>query len=441
MGDANDRQPPLSTRHAIGVEQKGRGHGMSVPRIAFFTDSFHEVNGVAHTSRMVEAFARDRGYPFLSAHAGPLTRRFEDGSVTRVELRRGIASFGVERDFGYDLLHWRHLGFVKKALREFRPDLVHITGPGDMGQLGAYAAHALRIPTVASWHTNLHEYAGGRLRSLLTFLPSGTAARLGEIAEAKSLELIMWFYQVGRVVFAPNEELQEFVREKTGKPVYLMRRGVDTELFTPEKRQRPAGSEADVIRLGYVGRLATEKNVRLLVDLERALIAAGRKYEFVIVGDGRESDWLRAKLQRAHFAGILRGEALAQAYADMDLFVFPSHTDTFGNVVLEAMASGVPVVVTVDGGPKFLVLPGINGMVARDDDDFIKAVVAVSSPSDLLAPMRKAARQAACRASWDAVLEGVYRVYTTALETQPRRWPAGSAPSNSYFDKLEIMRD
>lgn len=158
------------------------------------------------------------------------------------------------------------------------------------------------------------------------------------------------FYSAAQVLFAPNPKLCRELEDATGRPCYLMPRGVDSQLFDPTKRTRDRNGDEMV--LGYVGRLSVEKNVRLLAQIERDLeqTEAGR-FRFMIVGHGDEESWLRRNLRGAEFTGMLRGEALAAAYANMDLFVFPSHTDTFGNVVLEALASGVPAIVTLDGGP------------------------------------------------------------------------------------------
>jgi len=125
-----------------------------------------------------------------------------------------------------------------------------------------------------------------------------------------------------------------------------MPRGVDAELFHPAKRTRDL---EDTVRvLGFVGRLSVEKNIGLLAEIEHALNQ--NKEKFLIVGHGGDEAWLRERMPRAEFTGVLRGEELSRAYANMDLFVFPSHTDTFGNVVLEALASGVPAIVTPTEG-------------------------------------------------------------------------------------------
>jgi glycosyltransferase involved in cell wall biosynthesis len=194
-----------------------------------------------------------------------------------------------------------------------------------------------------------------------------------------------------------------------------MGRGVDTHLFTPARRNR-SGSK---FRIGYVGRLTPEKNVRFLAELGRGLERAGKKnFEFHIVGQGRERDWLQANVPNAILPGVLLGEELAEAYANMDLFAFPSTTDTFGNVVLEALASGVPCVVTATGGPKFLVQPAVTGYVAADNASFIRCVSSLMTNLDAHHAMREAARHYAFGWSWDHVFQMVFRAYDACLPSR-----------------------
>ncbi|HZU09847.1 MAG TPA: glycosyltransferase, partial [Pseudacidobacterium sp.] len=191
----------------------------------------------------------------------------------------------------------------------------------------------------------------------------------------------------------------------------LMPRGIDTELFSPERRDRTP-DDTDFV-LGFVGRLSVEKNVALLARIREQLVAAGAEgFRFLIVGHGAEESWLRQQLPNAEFTGVLKGEALARAYANMDLFVFPSHTDTFGNVVLEALASGVPAIVTPNGGPRYIVKEGVTGFVANDGD-FATAIFRLMQNSELHEQMRRAARTDALGASWDSVFESVYQSYQT----------------------------
>jgi glycosyltransferase involved in cell wall biosynthesis len=163
--------------------------------------------------------------------------------------------------------------------------------------------------------------------------------------------------------------------------------------------------------------LSVEKNVRFLAEMEQALLDAGeRNFQFVIVGQGGELEWLRAHLKQAEFPGVLRGQALADAYADFDLFVFPSHTDTFGNVVLESLASGVPVLATASGGPRFLVQHGVTGFVARQPEDFARSALLLMNNHPLQETMSQAAREYALTMTWDRVFERVYRSYRRCFE-------------------------
>jgi glycosyltransferase involved in cell wall biosynthesis len=188
-----------------------------------------------------------------------------------------------------------------------------------------------------------------------------------------------------------------------------MPRGVDAELFDPAKRARNA-QDRDRI-LGFVGRLSIEKNISLLVQIEQELDSMGvADVHFLVVGHGGDEAWLRERMPRAAFTGVLRGEALATAYANMDLFVFPSHTDTFGNVVLEALASGVPAIVTPDGGPRTIVRDGETGRIVPDDQ-FTTAIAGLLAEPARLAQMRRAARAYALTASWDSVFEAIYAAY------------------------------
>jgi glycosyltransferase involved in cell wall biosynthesis len=164
-----------------------------------------------------------------------------------------------------------------------------------------------------------------------------------------------------------------------------------------------------------VGRLSIEKNVMLLAQVQRELEQIGRTdFRFLIIGHGTDTEWLREHMPRVELPGVLRGETLAEAYANMDLFVFPSHTDTFGNVVLEAFASGVPAIVTPDGGPASIVRDGVTGRVVPDAE-FAVAVAGILGDREKLAEMGRAARAHALTASWDSVFEGVYRAYEGIL--------------------------
>jgi phosphatidylinositol alpha 1,6-mannosyltransferase len=387
---------------------------MRVPRVAYFPDSFHEVNGVAHTSRNFVAYAQRHNLPFLCVRAGGRAEAFvQTGELRTLELGRSHASVRMEKDLEFDALFWRHTALIRRELTRFQPDIIHITGPSELGIFGAYFAWAMGLPLAASWHTNVHEYAARRMAWLTTRLAKQSGDAIERNVEAGALWATSRFYRLAKVLYAPNEELCAMLELATGRPCYLMQRGVETDQFSPAMRTRPP--EDQTVVLGYVGRLSIEKNVALLAQVERELTAMGiGDVRFLIIGHGAEEASLRATLQKADFAGVLRGEDLARAYANMDILVFPSHTDTFGNVVLEALASGVPAVVTPDGGPKYIVRDGATGLV-RPDEGFAEAIATLVRDCARLRQMRAHAREYAVGCSWDAVFGRVYEGYRTAL--------------------------
>lgn len=375
-------------------------------RIAYFPDSFHEVNGVAHTSRNFAAYAERHGLPFLCVRAGNREHALvQNGEQWSLELPRSRFSIQMEQDLWFDPRFLRHREAISQALRSFKPDVIHITGPSELGIFGAYFAWKLKVPLAASWHTNVHEYAARRMGWMTRHL--GAAGQgVEQKVEAYVLAATSRFYRLAKVLYAPNSELCALLEQTTDRPCHLMQRGVDTKHFTPERRQR-VGTE---VILGYVGRLSVEKNVALLPRVDAELRARGISVKWLIVGHGSEEAMLRQALPQAEIAGVLRGEALADAYANMDLLVFPSHTDTFGNVVLEALASGVPAIVTPDGGPAHIVRDGVTGYVAADGR-FAVAITACLDNTEALTSMRAAARQYATGCSWDAVFDRVVAAY------------------------------
>lgn len=375
------------------------------PRVALFADSLLEVNGVALTCRMLEQHARRQGLPLLVVHAGRETAPGEGGSGRRLSLRTSPVHFRLENDLKFDLLFIRHLNLVRRSLLEFGADLVHITGPNHTGFLGSIAAWLLKLPAVMSWHTNVHEYAALRL-------PEWAPGWMREMARGWSWRGLALYYRQARLILAPNREIAAALERATGKPVRLMLRGVDCGMFHPRKRDRRDG----VLAAGYVGRLSPEKSVRRLGAVAAALAQAGAgPFRMEIVGDGAEREWLATNVANAHLCGVLREEELARAYANFDVFVFPSETDTYGNVVQEAMASGVPCVVMGRGGPAAILSNGITGRVCRTTEEMAAAVVELAQRPELRRRLGEAARRAAEKRTWEAVGEAVWEAYQQAL--------------------------
>ena len=381
---------------------------INFPRVALFADTFYETNGAANVIRRLESFAREKKLPFLCVRAGKETDFTRDGNLNILELKRSRLSFPIDGKLRYDPRLWRYKKLVKEKLDKFQPDVIHVTGLNDVSQLGFYFAHYNDISAIASWHTNAHEYTACRLLRALGWLPQNTQKVIGKKVESIVMRGLMKLLYLAQIQLAPNQELVDEIQKMTRRPSFLMSRGVDTKFLNPNKRKR----NDSTLVLGYVGRLRPEKNVRFFVEIEQALQNAGvENFKFVLVGEGGEDEWLEKNLQNAELTGVLYGEELAGAYADMDLLVFPSQTDAFGNVVLEAMASGVPAVVMPQGGPKFLIEDGVNGFIASDEKDFLETIVSLAKQPQQLNEMRNNARTAACERSWERVFEDVYDKY------------------------------
>jgi phosphatidylinositol alpha 1,6-mannosyltransferase len=383
-----------------------------VPRVALFCETYHEINGVALTARQLVAYAKRHNLPFLAIHGGKNPSVQEEGSVRKIELKRSWLSVGIERDLEFDFAFSRYAGRIRRELLAFQPDAIHITSPGELGELGVYLSRKLKIPLVASWHTNFHQFAARRLQKLIGFLPPRMSRPAVAWSQQRGLQVLLWFYGFAKVTLAPTPPQVEWLEKELGKPSFLMPRGVDPEQFNPKHRT----VSDTTLRLGFVGRVTPEKGVRLLRKIEQALLESGlTDFRILVVGAGSEEGWLKKRLKHGEFTGVLRGEELARAYANMDLFVFPSKTDTFGNVVQEAAASAVPSVVTNEGGPRFLVVPGETGYIAEGDAEFVAKVVELAHNRPLLKRLGNAARERMAGISWDAAFEKTYAAYRHCL--------------------------
>ena len=387
------------------------------PRVALFTDTFYEANGVGTLTRQLAAFAQERTLPLMVIRGGDCTELSEEGSLQTLQLRRGAASFPVDKTLYFDPLLMRHRDRVLRAVQAFKPDLIHVTGPGDIGFLGVWVAHVLGIASVASWHTNLHEYLSRRLQRVSNVLPAKLGEKTCQFVEQQTLRGLMRFYRTARFALAPNQAMVDLIKARTGRPAYLMGHGVD--LASYQVRTPKTDYPSRPFCIGYVGRLTTEKNVQRFVEIEQKLLAAGEiNFRWLLVGEGGQEKWLRTHLKRADMAGVLRGAALSEAYRRMDVFVFPSRTDTFGLVILEAMASGVPVILAPETGLRVGVEDGISGLLT---DDLCGAVCQLMNNSEARSAMGKAARDFANTQGWDMVFTHLYETYAAGLDMEKRK--------------------
>lgn len=302
-----------------------------------------------------------------------------------------------------DPSRWIDFGLYRTRLAKLlfnrRYDLVQSSSPEMLGLLAKSLAENNHCPLLTVYHTNLDYYARIRFETEVN-KPAGW------IMGAAVGSWMRWYYGHSELILTPSEFMAERLRQTFEPQVEVWRRGVNTERFHPRLRQRHDHG----FRAVYVGRVAPEKNLDWLVELFRDQ----NRMELVIVGDGPYLEAMKKKLPNAVYAGRLDGEDLARAYADADVFVFPSRTDTLGNVVLEAMSSGVPVIVSDAMGPKELVEPGTTGFVASSVADFKLALDRLHDDIGARFRMGQAARKSAERRSWDGIFRQLIDFYAVA---------------------------
>jgi glycosyltransferase involved in cell wall biosynthesis/predicted metal-dependent phosphoesterase TrpH len=372
-------------------------HDGDRPRIAVVTDGLGAMHGVTHTISQL----RDRGVPGFDIEVigtdADVDRRLS--AVAEVEvpfyegLRLGVPSVTAITD----------------ALADGRYDLIHVTSPGPAGAAAWLLARVLELPLVGSYHTELASYVG--LRS-----GNATLEQIAGFALAR-------FYGACDVVLSPSAATDERLERLGVEFARIGRwdRGVDISRFDPAHRDRSLlPGEVNVL---YAGRLTKEKGVDLLADAFELAHRRDPRLHLVLAGGGPEEAALRERLgDRATFLGWLYGADLARAYASADLFVFASVTDTFGQVVLEAQASGLPVIAVDAGGPASLIESGETGVLVEPDAEALAAAIAHLSVAPLLAErLRRAALGAVRGRTWEASLERLAQGYRIALDAEAHR--------------------
>jgi glycosyltransferase involved in cell wall biosynthesis len=323
-----------------------------------------EINGVALTVQDLEQGLRARGHQVSVVRPRQNDDNASDGEL----LVRGVGlprypglKFGLPAPRAL-IQHWK----------ENMPDAIYVATEGPLGWSALRAARKLGIPVATGFHTRFDQY----MRDYgLPFL-QGTAMRW-----------MRRFHNSANATLVPTRELAEFLQNNGFRHVLLLARAVDTSHFSPLKRDRRLREEWDVGEHGfaalYVGRIAPEKNLELAVRAYRAIQRVQPRARFVFVGDGPARAQLAANNPDFIFCGIQRGEALARHFASGDLFLFPSHSETFGNVTLEAMASGVPTVAFDYGAAREHLINGEYGATVNNDEQFVASAVQLASEDAL----------------------------------------------------------
>jgi glycosyltransferase involved in cell wall biosynthesis len=365
-------------------------------KVAIFTDNdFTKVNGVTTTLRAVLDHAPDS-----------LDLRVYTCETHGMDMDEYLAlsSCGIGIPYYREMkIYWPPFRRFLRHAVEDGIELIHYTTPGPVGLAAMWVASRLNLRMIGSFHTDLAEYA----RVL-----SGSA-RLGDLMH----HYMRWPYGKCDRVFVPSEATRELLVRGNIDPskIDIWRRGVETARFDPARRSASLrahwGVSNDRPALLYVGRVSREKGLSLLEPLTHVLDASGTPYQLVIVGDGPMQRELRERCPDAIFTGTLATDDVAVAMASTDLFVFPSRTDTAGNVVLEAQASGLPVLVSDAGGPRENIRAGQSGFVCCGCEDFASRTIELLRSPSMRRRMGEGARQYALTRGWAAALDPLYRAY------------------------------
>jgi glycosyltransferase involved in cell wall biosynthesis len=295
---------------------------------------------------------------------------------------------------------------TKRDIRNFRPNVFHVASPDLVGHRAVTLARGLELPVVASVHTRFETYP--RYYGL-AFL------------EPLMLAYLRRFYRRCDAIFAPSESMAQVLREqRMNYHVGIWTRGIDRDTFNPSRRdmewRRGLGIEDDVPVIGFVGRLVMEKGLDVFSDSVECLEQKQVRHKVLVVGDGPARTWFERRLPNAVFAGFQAGRDLGRAVASMDLLFNPSITETFGNVTLEAMASGLPVVAAIATGSQSLVADRVNGRLIRAGaiQDFAEALASYCRDDEARRSAGEAGEAISLRYGWDevnqALVEGYLRV-------------------------------
>lgn len=386
-------------------------------RIAVVTETFPpEVNGVAMTlGRIVDGLLK-RGHavqvvrPRQAKEADQACRTGLDEVLSRGvpvpaygELRFGLPSKSR----------------LMKLWSERRPDIVHVVTEGPLGWSAVAAARTLQLPITSSFHTNFQSYTQHYGIGLFKKPIEGYLKKLHNRTHA---------------TLVPTRAMVAELQSRGYNNVVLMSRGVATDQFRPDKRSQELratwGVKPETLVAVHVGRLAKEKNIGLVISAFRAIQARVADVKLVFVGDGPLRKQVEVSCPDAIFCGVRKGDDLAEHYASGDLFLFPSLTETFGNVVPEALASGLAVLSYAHAAAKELITHDNNGVlvIGSDELDFVNAAVTLALDPAKLKRLRLVAPASVAHVGWDAVYDGFVETLSGVLERHGRQFSSTANP-------------
>ncbi len=371
-------------------------------KVALFTDTFlPQINGVTKTLDKLTDYFNKNGVDYLVF--APDNPKDNNGFENNVQRMLSF-SFFLYPECRISIPNYFK---IKTELNDYKPDLIHIVTPFNLGLCGLKYANSHDIPLVASYHTNFNQYLN---YYNLNFL------------EGPIWRFFRWFHSHCQCNFCPSKSTLEELRKNGINNLEIWGRGINAKDYSPDFKDNTLREEyglEDKIILLYVGRLAPEKNLKLLID---SLKMVNHKYidkvELVITGSGPlEEELKEIAPSNVTFTGYLTGQDLARTYASADVFTFPSLTETYGNVVLEAMASGLPVVGILSGGVKENLLDGYNGLAISSNNlsEFSSNLEEIIINERLRKKLARNARQYALNQSWNSIFSRLVRNYREVI--------------------------
>jgi phosphatidylinositol alpha 1,6-mannosyltransferase len=371
-------------------------------KIALFTGNYNHIrDGVSLTLNRLVAFLEESGMEVLVF--GPTIHK---PALEHYGRLVDVPSIAIPGRPEYRMT----LSFTKEAqieLEHFDPDIVHIATPDLLGYKALKWARRKGKVIVASYHTHFPSYLKYYRMQFL---------------ESVGWKYLQWFYGHCAQLYVPSTSMLETLRHNgVNGDLRIWARGVDSTLFSPTKRDETwrhlhGFSEDDVV-VTFVSRLVWEKNLKLFAETVNAVAAQNPNLRALVVGDGPAMDGLREILPDAVYTGFVTGEELAKAYACSDLFYFPSDTETFGNVTLEAMTSGLPCIVADAVGSKSLVDHGENGYLipVSEPEKFKSAIAELASDAGLRKKMGELSLQKSKHYTWDQINAKLLSYYLEVL--------------------------
>ncbi|EQA35572.1 glycosyltransferase, group 1 family protein [Leptospira inadai serovar Lyme str. 10] len=379
-------------------------------RILVVTETFPpEINGVSKTLHRMLSDLLQRGHEIILVRP---RQSFDDmatanGNYREVLVRGAKIPFYEGLRFGFP-----EKRLLRRLMQYEKPDLVHVVTEGPLGLSAVRAARHLKLPVVSDFRTNFHSYA--------RYYKVGF---IGKLVHSYLRSL----HNLTHATLAPTAQIVAQLTASGYNNVKVVARGIDTALFHPARkdsklRKEWGLSQSDLAVL-YVGRLAPEKNLDLLVKSFRKLQTKEPKAKLILVGDGPSRDKLKAENPDFFFSGMRKGEDLARHYASGDLFLFPSLTETFGNVVMEAMASGLPIVAYDYAAAREYLSHGKSALLPAFDkeDEFAEHACILAENRSLAKKIGVRARKAAESCSWEDVADTLESVYAEFGKAKPKK--------------------